>query len=398
MQSIRNRVGALILATTAAVAASTHAVASAQSVEGGSSAGQFTSSEMPFDPRASTSGNGAPQNNFIVPFFQGLVQPRLAPAGANDWGCKPSAEHPKPVVLVHGTLENAYNKWAAMAPALKRDGYCVFTPNFGRTGFLAQGGLGAIAPNTYGIGQIENSAKSTASFVDAVLQSTGASQVDLVGHSQGGVVARYYAAFEGGVNEQDPEKSKVGKIITLGATNHGTTLTGLADLGEEHADAEGSLATEDGNVVGSTSGSVEGPLNVVNDISGLTPDQRVELKKWLVGWAGAEQAAGSDFLKRLNAKGDTLSGVDYTVIATQFDNISNPYQWTFLEAGPGATVKNITLQDGCSADKSSHVSMSYSPRAIDYVRNALDPQLVPDNAIRCEPHAAALGINFRSLV
>jgi len=105
-------------------AASTGSLPSAQ----GSGAGQYTSSDMPFDVRNSTVGNGVEHDNFIQPFFGSLVQPRLAPAGANDWSCKPSAEHPNPVILVHGTLENAYDNRAAMAPALKRDGYCVFAP------------------------------------------------------------------------------------------------------------------------------------------------------------------------------------------------------------------------------------------------------------------------------
>lgn len=374
-------------------AASTGSLPSAQ----GSGAEQYTSSDMPFDVRNSTVGNGVEHDNFIQPFFESLVQPRLAPAGANDWSCKPSAEHPNPVILVHGTLENSYDNWAAMAPALERDGYCVFAPNVGRAGLMAPGGFAAIAPNTNGLGQVQLSAEQIGQTVDEVLKTTGASQVDLVGHSQGGIVARYYAQFLGGTNPEDPSKNLVDKIITLGATNHGTTLTGWADVGAEHADIEGSLATQDGQTIGSTSGSVEGPLNVINEATGLTDAQRFELKKWLVGWAGAQQATGSDLLAKLNGEGDTRPGVDYTVIGTEYDNISSPYTLTFLEAGPGATVNNITLQDGCAQDRSSHVSMPYSPRAIDYVRNALDPEIVPDSAIRCEPHTGALGFSLRSL-
>ncbi|MGV0397076.1 hypothetical protein ACUY3M_01920 [Corynebacterium suicordis] len=107
---------------------------------------------------------------------------------------------------------------------------------------------------------------------------------------------------------------------------------------------------------------------------------------------------GSDLLAKLNEGGDTRPGIAYTVIGTEYDNISTPYTKTFLTAGPNATVKNITLQEGCVQDQSSHISMSYSPRAIDYVRNALDPEIVPESAISCAPHKGALGFSMRSLV
>ena len=57
------------------------------------------------------------------------AHPGSAPAGSNDFGCEPSATHPRPVVLAHGTDTEAYADWAAMSPALAADGYCVFALN-----------------------------------------------------------------------------------------------------------------------------------------------------------------------------------------------------------------------------------------------------------------------------
>ncbi|MFE3185960.1 hypothetical protein ACFXKR_34565 [Streptomyces violascens] len=94
----------------------------------------------------------------------------------------------------------------------------------------------------------------------------------------------------------------------------------------------------------------------------------------------------SDFIKELNADGDTVPGVDYTVIATKYDEITTPWQSTFMTAGPGATVQNITLQDGCFVDFSAHLSMTYSPRAIGLVKQALDPSAP---AAPCVPRAPA---------
>ena len=37
------------------------------------------------------------------------------------------------------------------------------------------------------------------------------------------------------------------------------------------------------------------------------------------------------------------------------------------------------------------MTMSYSPRGVDIVRNALDPQLVPKDKIRCEAQGNVWG-------
>ena len=83
-----------------------------------------------------------------------------------------------------------------------------------------------------------------------------------------------------------------------------------------------------------------------------------------------EQAAGSPFLSKLGAGGDTLPGVSYTVIESAYDEVVTPYTSAFL-SGPGVT--NITLQNQCFLDLGEHLSMPYDHIADADVLNALDP-------------------------
>ena len=61
--------------------------------------------------------------------------------------------------------------------------------------------------------------------VDRVLAATHARQVDVVGHSQGGMMPRYYIEFLGGA-------AKVHVLVGLAASNQGTTLNGFVKLAD----------------------------------------------------------------------------------------------------------------------------------------------------------------------
>src|SRR6201989_451629 len=129
--------------------------------------------------------------------------PSVSPPGANDWSCRPTAAHPSPVVLVHGTFEGAFDNWLGVSPQIKAAGYCVFALDYGNRA----------------TGDIPTPAGQPARFVDAVLAATGARKVSLVGHSQGGMMPRWYIKFDGGA-------AKVDDLVGLAPSNHGTTSPG----------------------------------------------------------------------------------------------------------------------------------------------------------------------------
>ncbi|MCM6773499.1 lipase family protein [Nocardia sp. CDC159] len=237
-----------------------------------------------------------------------------SPPGANDWACRPSAAHPRPVVLLHGTFENRLDNWAAMAPALAGAGYCVFALDYGKS---AGGWIS-------GVGPMADSAREIAEFVDRVLAATGARQVDIVGHSQGGMLPRYYLRALGGA-------SKVRALIGLAPNNRGTTW-GVIGL----------------------------PVTAIPAATGvLCP-------------ACLEELPTSDFMRRLNSGDMVLPEVQYTVIRSDYDEFATPHTTSFLPPGPNVT--NILLQEVCPRDLSEHMLISADPIAIRLTLNALDPE------------------------
>jgi triacylglycerol lipase len=220
------------------------------------------------------------------------------PTVMDSRACRPPAQHPDPVVLVYGTF--AMTSWRLIGPALAHRGYCVFTFGYGNAG----------------TGEIARSAHELAGFVTRLLARTHARRVSIVGHSEGGMMPRYYIRFLGGA-------AKVRDLIALSPSNHGT----------------------------------ENPLVLEGAAFGCT--------------ACAEQEAiGSPFLDRLNAGDETPGPVDYTTIQTAYDDVVTPYTSAFLH-GPAARVTNITLQTGCRRDGTDHLGIATNRVALQWIENAL---------------------------
>ncbi|GLW04178.1 esterase/lipase family protein [Streptomyces lavendulae] len=233
------------------------------------------------------------------------------PPDANDTSCSLDPQHPSyPVVLVNGTFNLMYDNWKVLSPKLRAAGYCVFAFNYGGgTGLLGRG---------RGLGPVANSALELQAFVNKVMDFTGAAKVDIVGHSQGGMMPRYYVKKLDGLN-------KVNHLIGLAPANHGTK------------------------------NPLVGPASFFCD-------------------SCADMTSGSDFLDDLNAGNETPvtpTGPYYTVITTKLDEILIPYDSAMLKNGPSAYVTNIVLQDKCPLDVIDHHFIANDPIVARWVLHTL---------------------------
>lgn len=218
------------------------------------------------------------------------------PAGANDWDCQPTRRHPHPAVIVHGTFGDQKSLLDRLSLSLKRDGYCVFALDYGNRA----------------TGPIQDSARELKRFVNRVLRASDADKVQIVGHSQGGMMPRYYIKYlDGGPKVED--------LVGLAPSNHGTTVAGKLSGGEYCKSCD-------------------------------------------------QQRAGSRFLRRLNNPDETPGLVDYTQVVTRYDEVVVPYTSGFLTPGPRST--NITLQDYCPANFAEHLTIPMDGLAIAWTLNA----------------------------
>lgn len=252
---------------------------------------------------AATLGVASPSgaDGFPVPL---PTSPDGDPVGANDWSCQPTEKRPEPVIIVHGTFGDRKHLLDDLSSAMVDAGFCVFSLDYGNRGTA----------------DIASSARVLRSFTEKVLSRTGADKVSMVGHSQGGMMPRYYIKFLGGA-------SVVNDLVGLSPSNHGTVIVG----------------------------------DPSNPLTGPAVD--------LLCRACNQQAAGSTFLRRLNAGDETPGRVSYTQISTRYDEVVVPYSSAFLAAGPRTT--NLTIQDFCPLDLAEHVLIPMSHTAIALTLDAL---------------------------
>lgn len=232
----------------------------------------------------------------------------------DDWRARPTEDRPWPVVLVHGT-GSTKGDWQDLGADLRRDGWAVFAPEFG------QRATSSVAESSAQIG----------AYIDTVLLATGASKVIVVGHSQGGVLLRYWMRVLGGA-------SKVKHMVSLAVPNHGTTMGGIVSP-----------------LIRNNRGE-----SVVNSV----------VQSWF-GEAGFEMIRGHDTINAINEGGDLDPDVTYLCIATHFDTVIQPPETCFLEARNPEELKrvqNIWVENLDPNSVVLHEAMPYDPRVRALVR------------------------------
>lgn len=206
--------------------------------------------------------------------------------------CKGDLRHSnrQPVLFLHGTTSNSKANWSwNWNRALRQQdwAYCdLDSPESGNEDIQVAG--------EYVVRAIR------------IMHHRAGRDIDLVGHSQGGMVGRWALKY------WPDTRRKVDDYVGLSSSNHGTSQ------------------------------------------GGCSVTQSCTAANW-------QQQAGSHFLTALNSGRETFGRVDYTEISTQYDEVVVPSTSPYLTAGRNVT--NVSVQELCPTETVEHFAMAYSNAA-----------------------------------
>ena len=152
-----------------------------------------------------------------------------------------------PVLVIPGYAQPSWYFMYGIYRMLKRHNYPVFKISL-----------------FFNIRDIRDSAKQVRDLVEEILAKTGAPKIDLVAHSMGGLISRYYIQNLGG-------SKKVKNLLTITTPHYGTNMAVFA-----------------------------------------------------IGKGARQMVPGSKFLRELNKKGEIYGDIRYTCIWTDTDEIVIP--------------------------------------------------------------------------
>ena len=204
-------------------------------------------------------------------------------------------DEPGPVLLVSG-YGGSTRALTPLRDALEADGREVVV----------------VPPVGAGTGDLDAQAEELAERAQAALADAGATSVDVVGYSAGGVVARLFVRDHGG-------DSLVRRVLSIGSPQHGTDVAELA--------------------VG---------------LAGRCPAACRQLEP------------GSDLLRGLNARDETPAGPRFVSVWSSADETVVPTDSARLD---GAL--NLTVQSVCPDARTSHARLPSDPVVLALLRSAL---------------------------
>lgn len=277
--------------------------------------------------------------NLPVPYGVGAAVVQAVTAwngavvGANDPQCQPSKAHPNPVLLVGSTFLSDAVNWVSLAPYLHNAGYCVYTMNYGRS-------IYRIPPGFNGLDPMVMSAREVAARARSILRQTGAKKLDIVGHSQGGIVARIAINSDGLAPVVD-------RVVLMSSPYAATGLP--IDVAKVAAD------------------SVPKPLWDAVERNGFVP---IPYATFMNPWALAQAFP-------------LQPTIQYTEITDVADEVG-----VFGGMSPPAGSRNAVtryVNQVCPTDFSQHFMQPYSSTVVAMVATALDPHHPKSGACQIVP-------------
>jgi len=248
-----------------------------------------------------------------------LVENPLYGAPDNDFDCQ--SDH-NPVIMLHGLSSQREVGLNIFSHHLKDLGYCVFSETYGAH---------KLVPWVGGLTDMRESAADIASFIKEVKERTGTEKVDLVGHSEGGIMALYVPMTQEGISEV------VDHNIALGPAVHGAQYFGFTDIFY---------------------------------IGGDVTRELVSLALETLGCEACDQMATGGDIYNDFAAAERISqeGNKPTIIMSTADTLVAPETSRVEEDG----VRNIIIQDTCPDDKVGHAGLGWSKNVWNLVENELN--------------------------
>ncbi|MEH0820544.1 MULTISPECIES: lipase family alpha/beta hydrolase [unclassified Micromonospora] len=248
----------------------------------------------------------------LVPATAAAAAPdRTTGAGTVAASTTAAAANANPVIVVGGLIGVSI-AYEPIAARLRADGF--------RVSIFQIPGLG--------FGDIRESARAFKTYVDQVRARTGAAKVDLVAHSEGGLVSRWYVKFLGGADA-------VGRYVSLGSPQQGTYAANILKF------------------VG------------LGNCAGIIACQQMSI--------------GSDLLTALNDGDDTPGAIRWATVRTWQDELV----WPIANAALADGSTNVLIQSACPLRLVGHLSLILDGTTYTVVR-----QVLTDAAIR--PNCFAL--------
>ncbi|KAJ6452263.1 alpha/beta-hydrolase [Mycena sanguinolenta] len=273
------------------------------------------------------------------PIWDAILALDLVGNPPNDYSCK-STVHPNPVFLIHALSANPGIDLNLLQDDMKAKGYCTYSYTYGAH---------TLAPWIGGMTAMRDSVEDLSNAILDVLEKTGADKIDLVGHSEGGVMTLYAPL------RNSELASKVERLVALGPAVHGAQYFGLTRLFYIDGIVSRTIAQGMLDLLG---------CEACDDMA--------------TGGAVYEDfLAASNSYNGVQGSGIIQAGTKPTIIMSTHDTLVDVSVSMVNETG----VRNVLVQDSCPDDPVGHAGLAWDTSVWSLVYNALEENY--DGPVEC---------------